>query len=118
MLTRVRFPRADLRTGFAEVSRKAGDFALAGAAVALDMDGGTCRSARIALFGVSDRPVRATAAEQALAGRSPAQAAADAGRLAAEGLDTKSDGHASAQYRKEVAGVMVERAVRQAGGEG
>ena len=74
VLTHVRFPRDDVRTGFAEVARKAGDFALAGAAVALAMDGGTCRSARVALFGVADRPLRATGAEQALAGRTPAEA--------------------------------------------
>jgi carbon-monoxide dehydrogenase medium subunit len=118
VLTHVRLPREEVLTGFAEVARKAGDFALAGAAVALSMDGATCRSARIALFGVSDRPLRASGAEQALAGRTLAEAATDAARLASEGLDAKSDGHASAEYRKEVAGVVVARALAQAGREG
>jgi carbon-monoxide dehydrogenase medium subunit len=118
VLTHVRFPRADVKTGFAEVSRKAGDFALAGAAVALTMDGATCRSARIALFGVADRPIRSAGAEQALVGRTLAEGSADAARLASEEVDAKSDGHASAEYRKEVAGVLVRRALAQAGGEG
>ncbi|MFN8185802.1 MAG: xanthine dehydrogenase family protein subunit M [Gaiellales bacterium] len=115
VLTHVRFPKAD-RTGFAEVSRKSGDFALAGAAVALTMSGDVVGSARIALFGVADRPVRATGAEQALAGRVPADAAADAGRAASQELEAKSDGHASAGYRRQVVGVVVRRALEQAGG--
>lgn len=116
VLTHVRFPRAD-RWGFAEVARKAGDFALAGAAVALVMDGESVRTARIALFGVSDRPLRALGAEQALIGRTIAEAASEAGRIASDELEAKSDSHASADYRKRVAGVLVGRALAQAGGE-
>jgi len=115
VLTHVRFPMAE-RTGFAEVSRKTGDFALAGAAVSMTMNGDTVSSARVALFGVADRPIRASGAEQALAGRTPAEAAADAGRIASEELEAKSDSHASADYRRQVVGVLVRRAVLQAGG--
>jgi xanthine dehydrogenase YagS FAD-binding subunit len=43
------------------------EFALAAAAVALDMDGGTIRQARIALGGVGTKPWRAREAEAALA---------------------------------------------------
>jgi xanthine dehydrogenase YagS FAD-binding subunit len=57
-------------------------FALASAAVALDMDGETLREARIALGGVATVPWRAREAEAALAGRplteESARAAADA----------------------------------------
>jgi xanthine dehydrogenase YagS FAD-binding subunit len=49
--------------------RQSYDFALAAAAVALDLDGGTIRDARIALGGVATVPWRARAAERALAGR-------------------------------------------------
>jgi len=56
-------------------------FALASAAVALDMDGETVRSARIALGGVATVPWRASAAEEVLQGKmldeAAAQAAAD-----------------------------------------
>lgn len=58
-------------------------FALASAAVALDMDGDRIRQARVALGGVATRPWRATAAEQVLVGErlTPALAQA-AGRAA------------------------------------
>ena len=58
-------------------------FALVSAAVALDMDGGTVRRARIALGGVATRPWRAAAAEVALAGqRLTPELAMEAGRVA------------------------------------
>jgi len=50
------------------------------------------------------------------AARTPAEAAADAGRIASEELEAKSDGHASAEYRRQVTGVVVRRALLQAGG--
>ena len=117
VLTEVRFPSrrpAALRRS-QEVARKQGDFALAGAVVAVDVDDdGVCGSARIALFGVADRPVRATGAEQALAGaaarrrgRAPQRLAQARGR----GIDPTATSHASAEYRKEVAGVLVRRAL-------
>ena len=51
--------------------RQSYEFALASAAVALDMDGGVIRQARIALGGVATKPWRARAAEQSLAGKRP-----------------------------------------------
>jgi xanthine dehydrogenase YagS FAD-binding subunit len=58
------------------------EFALASAAVALDLDGGTVRQARIALGGLATVPWRAREAEQALVGRpldeASCQAAAEA----------------------------------------
>ncbi|HEX6536477.1 MAG TPA: xanthine dehydrogenase family protein subunit M [Gemmatimonadaceae bacterium] len=50
-------------------------FALASAAVALDVAGGTVRAARIALGGVATKPWRATAAERALVGKPPSREA-------------------------------------------
>lgn len=46
-------------------------FALTSAAVALDVDGGTIKEARIALSGVGTKPWRAFEAEKALAGKAP-----------------------------------------------
>lgn len=51
--------------------RQSYEFALASAAVALDLDGGTIRDARIALGGVAALPWRAHEAEQKLKGRRP-----------------------------------------------
>jgi xanthine dehydrogenase YagS FAD-binding subunit len=45
------------------------EFALASAAVALDLDGGTIRDARIALGGVATKPWRSHEAEEALKGK-------------------------------------------------
>ena len=123
VLTRVVIPKdaGARRFGFAEVARRHGDYALAGVAVVADADeGGVCRSARIALFAVGDRPVRAEKAEQAVAGRSLGDEATlrDAERLAAEELEPREDLHASSRYRREVAGVLVRRALAQAAGGG
>ncbi|HTE46989.1 MAG TPA: xanthine dehydrogenase family protein subunit M [Gemmatimonadaceae bacterium] len=46
-------------------------FALASAAVALDIDGGRIREARVALGGVGTKPWRSTEAERVLRGRAP-----------------------------------------------
>lgn len=124
VLTHVRVPVAGggQRFGIQEVARKRNDFALAGAVVVASVDGsGACTSARVALFGVSDRPVRAEGAEQALAGRSlDAEAAAAAAEAAMGEIDPKADAHASVEYRREVTGVLVRRAVLEAanGGRG
>jgi xanthine dehydrogenase YagS FAD-binding subunit len=61
--------------------RQSYEFALASAAVALDLDGGPVREARIALGGVATKPWRARDAEAALVGR---PASEDAARQAAE----------------------------------
>ena len=121
VLTHVRIPATGdgQRFGIQEVARKRNDFALAGAVVVADVDaGGTCTSARVALFGVSDRPIRAAGAEQALTARSLAEGAAAAAEAAMAELDPKGDAHASAEYRREVTGVLVRRAVEQAASGG
>jgi carbon-monoxide dehydrogenase medium subunit len=103
------------------VSRKAGDFALAGCAAAVTVDGsGAVSAARVVLFGVADRPVRSPGAEQALAGSALADAAvrAAAGQAASAEVEAKDDAHASGAYRRDVAGVMVRRALEAAAREG
>lgn len=59
MLTWIRIPalRQGTTWGFAEIARRRGDFASAGAAVVLDRDGPVVREARCVLFGVADRPI-------------------------------------------------------------
>jgi aerobic carbon-monoxide dehydrogenase medium subunit len=111
-------PPPGSRPAFREVSRRHGDFALAGAAglVALDQ-GGVCQDARIALFGVGPGPYRARAAESLLKGQQPTEALLiEVGLKAAEDLEPDGDIHASAEYRKEVGAVMVRRALLAACG--
>jgi carbon-monoxide dehydrogenase medium subunit len=118
LLTEIEFPLAGpgLRSGFAEVSRRHGDFALAGAAVAFEQADGAASAVRIALSGVADRPVAAVQAQEFLEGRDLRDAAtrAEAGRLAAADLDPPSDIHAPGSYRKRVAAALVARAIEQA----
>lgn len=98
---------------FLEVSRRHGDFALVGAAVWLTADSdGLCTDCGIALTGVGSYPIRARAAEQALKGGRLGEALfAQAAKRVPEGLDPTSDLHASAEYRRRVAGVIVRRAL-------
>jgi carbon-monoxide dehydrogenase medium subunit len=118
LLVAVRFPAwpEAPRSGFAEVARRHGDFAMVGAAVTADVGAdGTCADARIVLFGASDRPIRRRAAEARLRGHVPTAALLrEAASLAGEGLEPPSDLHASAEYRRRVAPVMVRRALADA----
>jgi carbon-monoxide dehydrogenase medium subunit len=99
-----------------EVSRRHGDFALAGAVVVLTADPDrSIVDARVAVFGVEDRPTRRPAAEAAVRGtRGEPQAIAEAAALAARDLDALDDLHASARLRAHLAGVLVRRALGRA----
>ena len=115
---RVPAPPEGARPAFQEVSRRHGDFALAGCAGLVALDGqGVCTEARIALFAVGPGPYRAREAEAMLQGERPTEALLRAvGERAAQDLEPDSDLHASAEYRKEVAAVMVRRALAEACG--
>jgi carbon-monoxide dehydrogenase medium subunit len=119
VLTEVRFPVLTDGTGWAfeEISRRHGDFAMAGAAVTLSVErAGRCREARIVLFGVGPTPVRARGAEQVAAGETLEAAILEAaGQKASEELDEPlSDVHASAEFRRHLAGVLTRRALTEA----
>lgn len=109
---------ADVRVGVDEVARRAGDFALAGAAVALGLSDGVITRAAIGLLGLGSTPLRAAAAEEALIGCEPGGVDLDRlGEAAVEGLTPPSDIHGSAAYRKRAAATVVRRAVAAALGE-
>ena len=119
LLTGVRFPSATGKQGFAieEFARRSGDFAVAGAAVAvgLDPDGRISRSA-IGLFGLGPTALRAAAAEAATPGAAASDIdAAEIGRAAVADLDSvPSDLHGTDDYRKKVGAAMVTRAWEKA----
>ncbi len=118
ILVEVTVPSLPARSGWAveEVSRRHGDYALAGAAAVVTLDAaGRVAGVRLGLFGVHDRAVRATAAEQALLGEPPtASAIAAAAAAAAHDVDPVSDVHASSAYRRHLAGVVVRRVLTRA----
>lgn len=118
LLTEIALPPWPARSGSSllEVAKRHGDFALGGAAVTLTLDAQRrVAGARIVCFGVGARPVRVLDAERSLAGGAPSAAAfAEAGRLAAAGVDPADDIHASGAYRRRLAGVLVTRALAAA----
>jgi carbon-monoxide dehydrogenase medium subunit len=96
------------RCGFQEFSRRAGDYALAMAVVALRLEEGRVAEARIALGGLGGQPLRAPAAEAALVAGADAAAAAD---LAAAGIDPQEDPQCSAALRRDLVRAMTQRAL-------
>jgi len=122
VLAGVRFPVWNGRTGFAveEFSRRHGDFAIAGAlaAVQLDDSSGQDRVSRcaIGLLGLGSTPRRATAAEAAVVGRLVSDVIPEEiGRAAITGLDDiPTDLQGSASYRTQVGATMAARAWQQA----
>lgn len=106
---------AGIGWSFVEISRRSGDFAIVAVATLLFMNQGACTEARIALAGVAPTPVRARAAEEALAGQTVTpELLAEASRLAIEATDAESDYHASADYRRDMTRVLVQRSLVEA----
>ena len=101
--------------GFHEFARRHGDFGLAGAAVTATGSAGRATEVRIALLGVGETPVRAPAAEALLtdSGFEP-DAVVAAIEAVRDGIDPDDDLHASADYRRHLAGVLAERALGDA----
>jgi len=117
VLTEVSFaaPPAGQGWAYQKVKRKIGDYAVAAAAVLLTMEGGTCRSAAIALTNVGDTPLFAEAASKALVGSKVGADSIGSAVAAARGITRPaSDMRGPAEYRTHVAGVVVRRAIERA----
>ena len=117
MVTDVRFPAtpAGSVTVVDEISRRAGDFAVAGLVAVIDADGGAVRSARLVGFGVGGSPTRLESAEATAAGWAadhPTDGIYDA--VISDTADAFDDIHATSWYRREAAAALVVRAVRRA----
>ncbi|MBM3615401.1 MAG: xanthine dehydrogenase family protein subunit M [Alphaproteobacteria bacterium] len=100
LLTEVHIPLPNLsaRHGFAELTRRRGDYAMVGLALM------TGPQQRVVWFGLADRPLRDQAAEDALSGGPRAAAAA-----ALSGSEVWGDLHASAATKTHLARVMIRR---------
>jgi aerobic carbon-monoxide dehydrogenase medium subunit len=115
MLVAVQFPMWQGRSGYAveEFARRHGDFAIAGAAIAVGIDDDD-RISRcgIGLLGLGATPRRAGAAEAEVIGRRLTELTAEeVGELAMSGLDDiPADLQGSATYRTRVGAAMVARA--------
>jgi aerobic carbon-monoxide dehydrogenase medium subunit len=122
LLTAVTIPVWEGRCGYAieEFARRHGDFAIAGAVIALQLaDDDRIRRCHIGLLGLGMTPERAGEAEAALTGMSiHAVDAGEVGRLAMARLETiPSDVHGAADYRRKVGAAVVGKAFRTASEE-
>lgn len=117
LVTEARFPAppAGTVTVVEEISRRAGDFAVAGLVAVIDADTEAVRSTRLVAFGVGGSPTRLESAETAISGWTGADgtgAIADA--VAADTADAFDDIHATSWYRREAVAALVVRAARTA----
>lgn len=101
---------------YAKLRHRASHYAIVGVAAALDVDGGTVRSARVGLTGAAAHAQRLEGVERALAGRPLSNDVVDAAsEEASEGLTgLNSDIHASSEYRHAMVRVFTRRALRGA----
>jgi carbon-monoxide dehydrogenase medium subunit len=116
ILTEVRLPAMPDGAGWAfeELARRHGDFAIVGIAAAVWRSGGRVR-ARLATAGAGGTPRRLRAAEEIVERDGLGAAAIEAaGRRASELVEPDADIHASADYRRHLAGVLTERALTRA----
>jgi CO/xanthine dehydrogenase FAD-binding subunit len=121
LLVSTRWPQARPGEGraFTELAQRHGDFTLACACAVVIVDQGEIVEARIGVGAVADRPLLLDGAARALIGSSAGGAGAqDAIAAAADatthGIHAYDDHHASARYRRHLAGALVADAARRA----
>jgi CO/xanthine dehydrogenase FAD-binding subunit len=118
VIVEARFPALapDAGWAFDEVTRRHGDFAIAGVGAVVRLDKAR-RAAAVALVacGIADRPIRLRDAEQLLVGTAlaPADLRA-AGASAASAVTADDDMHATASLRRRIVAALVERVVTKA----
>jgi carbon-monoxide dehydrogenase medium subunit len=114
IVTEIEFPKLPAKTGwgFEEIARRSGDFALAAVAATLTVSGGAVVQARIALTGVGPAPLRAADAEALLVGHAlEPELTGRAIEAVRAAIAPETDLHASADYRRHLAGVLTGRAL-------
>ena len=100
------------RSAIVELARRSGDYAMAGLALHLSLEGGRAVAPRLAYFGVGNGPVLAKAAAAALAGRPlDATAIAAAQDALAQDLDPPDDLHGPGAMKRHLARVLTARAL-------
>jgi carbon-monoxide dehydrogenase medium subunit len=108
LITALTFPvRATMRWEFDEVARRHGDFAMVGACVGLACDDGRVTEAVVVLAGCGPHPVRCSAGEAALIGHRAGDDLGEVSAVVSHSITPNGDVHASADYRRLVAGRLV-----------
>jgi len=116
ILTEVRLPvRPGGGSAHEKVERRAGDWAIAAASAAVWMQDGTIADAGIALSAVGLTTIHVTRAEELLRGKAPSdELFAEAGAIASDDCSPASDGRGPVDYKRHLAGVLTQRALRRA----
>jgi aerobic carbon-monoxide dehydrogenase medium subunit len=116
LLTEVRIPlRVGGGSAHHKVERRAGDWAIAAASAALWIDGGTIVDAGVALSAVGPTTIHLARAEELLRGKSPSEEVfAQAREIASADCSPVPDGRGPVDYKRHLAGVLTQRALRQA----
>jgi carbon-monoxide dehydrogenase medium subunit len=118
MLVEIALPALPPRSGtcFLEVARRRGDYALLGVAAVVTVgEDGTCTAAGLALCNAGATPVRAVEAAAALVGRRAGEREIGAVAAAVAGeIDPPENVHATAAFRRHLAGVLTRRALQAA----
>lgn len=108
----VPLPAAGARSAFGELTRRSGDYAIAGAFVNASVSAGKLSGVRIAFFGVATQPILATGAMKALEGSTGDTAALAAARACLEAdLDPIADLYNSRATKLHLSGVLLGRLV-------
>jgi carbon-monoxide dehydrogenase medium subunit len=117
LVTEVRLPKRPGACGSAheKTERRAGDWAIAAASAVVWIDGGTISDIGIALSAVGPTTVHLTRAEEALRGAGPTEEAFTiAAEIASADCSPSADGRGPVDYKRHLAGVMTQRALRRA----
>jgi carbon-monoxide dehydrogenase medium subunit len=118
VMTQIRVPNFPPKTGSAYIkhSRREGDFAIVGTGVVVTVgEGSVCKNIRIALGAVGPKPLRATASESYLKGKTlDDKTIAEAAEKEVDGADPPSDLHGSREYRLEMIKVFIRRTTKLA----
>jgi len=115
MLVEIRVPlRPGSGSAYEKLDRRVGDWAVVAAGASVELEGAAIARAGIALAAAGGE-ITSAEAEQALAGEPPSDVLfARAAALAARACAPVTDQRGSAEYKRHVVGVLVERALRRA----
>lgn len=119
LITAVEVPSiGQAKSAYAKMAHPASRYAVVGVCVVLEVSGGKCSKARVAVGGATPKATLSAAAANALVGSSLDAAALDAAAkaLSADLSDVMGDVYAPEDYRRAMAGVYLKRAVRAAMG--
>lgn len=119
LITAIELPEQAANGGYAfqELARRHGDYAQAGVAVTLALDNnGRIQDPRLVFLNVGERPMVARQAMAMLTGERPGNDMVESAVQTAirHEIDPVTDIHASADYKRHLAGVLAKRAIKQA----